>query len=795
MNNRRNPNQRKRRRKPPVNPIKLRMRRIKAVGMVLIICIIALMGRMWYLQEVYGDDYSIIVAAQQARRDIERTTDTQAARRGGFLDRNMQPLTETQQVFTVYLNVESLHNRHLRNSTVTEDIREEVINAISVSLNMPRWNIQEMLNYDTSTGELLVQEGRRRRVLRHEVPAEIAIPLSEMFAEIGREETSLRWYQDPFFAPQVIGFTRGGYSWGLEGFYSEELAGEQGRRTWVQGDTEIIPVRDGYTLVTTIDSDIQRLSQYHMNRALLAHPSRFAAMVVMDPFTGEILSMAQAPTFSLADPFNPDYFTAPDLVEIWNDLTYGERTTEVMSLWRNYHTSRSSEPGSVFKPFVMAAAIEEGVIIPGQYFTCEGTRVIFEMPVSCHNRYYGCGRISLRTALYRSCNLAMVTINSNLGRDIFYRYRGYFGFGERTGIDLPGEECVSHHTVMYPWGRLHAVEMATSSMGQGFNATTMQLINGYAALINGGNLLRPFIVSQVVDANGNVVHENQPSTVVRRVISPETSDFIRTEMRFVVNNRDVSTLNPTGRQSYIAGHTIGGKTGTAQQGVRANRDHNLTYVAFLPVENPQFLVLMTLDHIEDDTRFAGDTVAPIMRDFFLDLIQLRNIQPTGATDNLAQELFGTPMPDFSGQRLTDAINAAPNLENGGFHVSGGGTIISHTWPAPGNPMPESSPVIFYMDPQTRIPDRMVTVPDVVSVTTDVASQILIESGLQVIIATGSTPTNDETDFQPRTAMPEPLPYDEYAPPPPPPAPSTVRHQFPAANSEIEQGTRVIIRTW
>lgn len=756
---------------------------------------------MWFLQDTYGDYYNQFAAIQRARRDIDNASEVFAPMRGDFVDRHMQPITGTQQVFTVTLNAQALHTRYqaAQRANSDVDIRDEVVNAISVALNMPRFEITEMLLADHE-GNLLQQAGRYRRVLRHDVPAEIAIPLTEMFNEVNREETSLRWYQDPFFAPQVVGFIRGDYSWGLEAQYRAQLEGEQGRNVWAQGETETIPVRDGFTMVTTLDGDIQRLAQYHTNRAFAMHESsRFTGMIVMDPFTGEVLAMAQAPTFSLEDPLNPNYFTCPHLQEIWPYLDGGQQLSEVMTLWRNYHTTRSSEPGSTFKPFVIAAGIEEGVISQHTAFFCEGRREIIDRVVYCHSRDWGCGSLSLRRALYRSCNLAMADINRSLGRDLFYRYRGYFGFGERTGIDIPGEECVSSPYVLYPRHRLNPVEMATSSMGQGFNATTMQMITGYAALINGGNLMRPFLVSQIVDNQGAVVQETRP-TITRRVLSPETSDFIREEMRYVVTMQPVPGepgTGATGRQLYIPGHSIGGKTGTAQQGVRADNINNLTYIAFMPVENPQFLVLMTIDSLEDPQRrfFAGNTVAPLLRDFFLDLIRIRNIQPAdGDAGALTPELFGTPMPDFSGQRLTDAVRNSISMGINGYQVVGGGTIVSHHWPPAGSPMSETSPIIFYMDGDTRITERMVSVPEVTGLPVDMANFLLLESGLMPVVFTDRAAAANDDDFRPRTARPEAAEeQEEGEDAPAQPLPYVVHQQFPAAGSEIEQGTQVVIR--
>jgi stage V sporulation protein D (sporulation-specific penicillin-binding protein) len=779
----------KRRKRKSLSPPELqRARRLLFMGVIFTVCILGLLFRIWWWQEIHGEEFAQLSAEQIARRDIESASEIFAPMRGGFLDRHMQPITETQQVYTVFLDVEALHFRYLaaRRRTPDADIRLEVFDAITNALGTPRWELVEMFRLDED-GNLAMQSGRRRRVLKHEVPAEIANPLTENFPEIHKNETSVRWYTDGFFAPQVMGFLRGDSVWGLEAFYRKELEGEQGRNFWVLGETETVPVRDGYTLVTTIDGDIQRLAQEHVNRALEKYPSKFVGMIVMEPFTGEILAMVQAPTFSLDEPFNPEYFTCPTLPQIWNDLTEEQRTTEVMSLWRNYHTTRSNEPGSTFKPFVIAAAIEEGVITQHNMFNCVGKREFIDQIVWCHNTN-GCGNMSLRRAIYRSCNMAMIDINRFLGRDLFYQYRGYFGFGERTGIDLPGEECVSSPFVMYPYSMLNAVEMATSSIGQGFNATTLQVINGYAALINGGNLMRPYLVSQVVDSNGTRISETVP-TVVRRVISEETSDFIRNEMRFTVENRaGVSEFTGTAHRSYIQGHSIGGKTGTAQQGERGGGEIIPTYVAFLPVENPQYLVLMTLDRIEDSNVFAGTTVVPLMREFLVDLIRLRNIQPSGR-DDVVPEIFGTPMPDFAGQRLSEAVSAVIRMGAGSYQVVGGGTIISHTWPTSGHSMPETSPIIFYTDSESRIPERIIPVPDVVGLTADMANSLLNEVGLQTVLITGQSGSSNDNNFRPHTSNPQSVGENN----PSAPISYTVHRQYPSAGLEVELGTQIIIR--
>ena len=649
---------RKRNNRPTSRTFELieRRRHLRTIvmGFIFSVCLILLMYQIWYYQAVWGEEYAQLSARQGAIRQIGQVSRDVAPTLGLITDRNMQPIASSQQVFTVFLDVYALHNRHLRQSSQEDgiNIRDDVLAQITAAFGT---SYRELIShFATEFDSNNLVRNNRHLIIAHDVLPEIAVPLTADIPELHAREGSLRWHHDPFFAPQVLGFTWGDYTWGLELLYMDYLRGEHGRTIWVQGgEVEEIAVRNGFSLVTTFDSDIQRLAQRIVDETYRDITSNYVGIIVMNPHTGEIIAMAQAPNFSMAEPMNHLLFTDPTVSEYWDTMSGAERTNEVMRFWRNYHITRAGEPGSTFKPFVVSAAIEEGVLdanfVNHSMFYCEGHREILDQVVWCWNEW-GHGHMSLRQALYMSCNLAMVDINNMLGRDTFYRYRGYFGFGMHTGVDLPGETDVSSPAVMYTRERLNPVEMATSSMGQGFNTTTMQMIAGYAALINGGNIMQPFFVQQIVDNHGNIIRETQP-TVVRRAISPQTSDFIRRELEF-----GVTELRGTGRAIAVPGHRIGGKTGTGQQGVRADGINSVSHVAFIPVENPEFLVIMMVDTVHRDYGTAGVVVSPRLNTFFRELIALRNIQPSDGVMTPGDVLvhLGLPiMPDYSGRRLAD----------------------------------------------------------------------------------------------------------------------------------------------
>jgi stage V sporulation protein D (sporulation-specific penicillin-binding protein) len=791
--------QKKYKKKKPIKQIRDRHARI--VGVVFTLLLVYLVYQIYDIQVIEGDHLRRrAVVRQNLNRQANVSQEVPPAR-GQIMDRHGQPLATTIPVFRVFLDVNLLHQAYFSelgtNRTAGRTARDAHIAALNEHLGIPSAELLAYFAHDTE-GNLLNPRGASHRVVARDVEPEIAIYLQSNYRHIHATRTSLRWYEDPFFAPQVIGFIRGDTQWGLEASYNIHLEGSPGRTFITQGEEAEIPVQDGYTLITTLDSDIQRLAQSIVDQTYTELAADAIAMIVMNPNTGEILGMAQAPTFSVADPFNPNLTTDTWLQRNWDYMNEQQRIHEMNQLWQNFHILHTYEQGSVFKPIVIAAAIEEGMLDtnPHRMFFCNRWHYVGGERLSCWTDH---GALSLREVIYRSCNVAMFEIMSLLSQgqpDTFYRYRGYFGFGARTGVDLLGETAVSSPAVMYPRAMLGALQRATSSIGQGFNATTLQVINAYAALINGGKMMQPFLVSHIVDDFGNIVHENQP-TVVRRVISEETSDFIRREMQHVV-----SAPGGTAHTALIPGHAVGGKTGTGQQGIRALGIDSLTYVSFTPVENPEFLVLMVAHNIRTEAHIgAGREIGPRVSRFFQELISIRGLPPSdgpGAIDAWQDHILGTDlMPDYSGWRLADAVNDLINRSNSGYSVIGSGTIVYSTFPSPGRPMPQVSTVTFNMKPDTRIEGQMVFLPDVVDLTVEAAHSLLREIGLVPVLRESTSPQTSPSLYNgiPRTTnveLRDEYQYGEYDSQPEP-LQYIVYQQFPAPDTELERGTRVMLR--
>jgi len=768
-----------------------RNKQLLFIGVILTIIMGVLCYRILYNQLGDWGNFLRIQGARQRHIALRNAAlHNSPASRGEILDRNMQPLAQSRPVFDVFIDVSMMHDAYNRNAAGRQEMHD-VRYALNEHFGMSFVDFSRHFATDDN-GNLL--RNNHHLIVAREVEPSVAHYLTNRFTHVHSTGQTQRFYPEPFFAPQVIGFIRGGAMWGLEHYYDEALSGTPGRRFTAHGEVDEIPVRHGYTLVTTIDADIQRIAQDMANQTFNEMDATHIGVLIMDPHTGAVIAMAQAPTFSIADPMNPEFVTDRLLRDRWDYLSEAEQVYEMQRLWRNFHTTYTYEPGSIFKPFVIAAALEEGVISTNQQFFCTHVKYIWGPEyLTCHSFH---GSLTLRQAIYRSCNVAMFYIVNMMGRDMFYRYRGYFGFGERTGIDLVGETCVSHSSVMYSRGRLGPMELGTSSMGQGFNATTMQSITAFSALINGGNMMEPFLVSHILDSYGNIIEENTP-TVTRRIISPQISDWMRRHMAYVV-----SADGGTARFGRIPGHTMGGKTGTAQQGVRADGIHTLTYLAYTPIENPEFVALIVAHRVcREQYGGAGRELSPRMARIFEEIIAVRGMLPSDgpyATEQWQEHTIAETMPNYTDWRLTDAVRDLSSRSNGGYQVVGTGTIVSHTIPEAGRPMPQGNPVFFHMTPDTTVYGQMVTVPTLEGLTIGQARNILREFGLPMFILDSLIDQTAIILNEPRTTNPltteerevfgSDAPEDQAIP-----ESDVIYRQYPSPGTELERGTHVKVR--
>ncbi|MBP3629291.1 MAG: PASTA domain-containing protein [Anaerotignum sp.] len=388
-------------------------------------------------------------------------------------------------------------------------------------------------------------------------------------------------------------------------------------------------------------------------------------------------------------------------------------------MWRNFCISDTYEPGSVYKPLVVAAALEEGVITKNSTFYCGGKITVADRDIGCHLKS-GHGMVTVEDIMAQSCNPGVIQIAQKLGAEKMYKYQREFGFGQKTGIDLPGEAEGLLHTK----SAIGPTELATIAFGQTFNSTTMQMATAFSALINGGNLVKPYVVSQIVDDDGSVVME-QDTEVVRKVISQKTSDYIRTALKATVDHG-------TAKKIAIPGYSIGCKTGTAEQGDRSRDDlWTLTHMAYFPAENPQYLVFSVI-HLPEGYADGVQTTATMTKQLMENIIKYKNLEPTESTDEAAAITKGktVKMPDYVG---SSTYHVTMDLEGRGlnYKVVGTGNTITNQVPKGGTEVEVGSEVILYVA-KSENDSGTVKVPNVMGKSYSDAVSILSDEGFEVV---------------------------------------------------------------
>lgn len=422
-------------------------------------------------------------------------------------------------------------------------------------------------------------------------------------------------------ASKVIGYTTEDTAeglWGLERQYNSELRGTNGRSYGYIGENtdlerSTIPAIDGNTLVTTIDMDMTRIISDNVQEWMEQYGASNLAVLAMNPQNGEILSMVSNTDYDLnyADQIQvADFYTEEQIEKKVEEVRAALEKEEEQSMpsedtirktameelqnsvYRNYMISNTSEPGSTAKLMTIASALDEHVITESDAFECHGSKTVAGRVIRCHNvalggcsAFYGKQYFSLKEAISQSCNVALMDIAEKLGRTEFSRYQKTFNLGQKTGIDLPGE--ASGEGLLYTEEQLNPVELATSSFGQGFNVTMIQLASAFSSLVNGGTYYRPHVVKQIRNAEGGVVKETEP-IVVRETISKDTSELIKEAAYMVVESG-------TGGGTKLQGYHIGGKTGTAEKLPRGNGNYVVSIITAAPIEDPQVVLYVLID--------------------------------------------------------------------------------------------------------------------------------------------------------------------------------------------------------
>lgn len=608
---------RRSRRKKPKKLLRRMHNKLYIVFGVLCILFVALIFQLMYIEYTSGEKYEKIVLSQQ-----EYDSTIIPYKRGDIVDSKGTVLATSVDVYNVILDSKVLHaNEEKISSTIAyltqcfpEITADQVNQEITDNPDREYTVLAKHVSYEEKAAFEALMNGEDTK---------------DQIAGIWFEKEYTRTYPYNSLASAMIGFANATTGViGLENQYNDTLNGTNGRSYgYLNADSNleqtVIEPENGYSLVATIDTNIQSIVESAILQANeemkqetegQATGSNNTAVLVMDPQNGDVLAMASYPNFDLNNPKDLSaYFTEEELAGMSDE----DKMNQLNKLWQNYTISNTFEPGSTFKPFTEAMGLDSGSLRGDETYICDGSEWVSGHEIHCVNRS-GHGTEDLRGALRDSCNDALMQMVRAIGPANFAKYSREYGFGQKTGIDLPGEASTA--SLIFSEEQLARTEsnLAVSSFGQGFNVTMIQLASSFCSLINGGNIYQPHVVKKIVDGSGNTVQEISP-VVTKETVSQEVSDTLRDYMYTVVSEG-------TGAKAAVEGYAIGGKTGTAEKVPRGSGNYVVSFIGFAPVDDPQVVVYVVVDepHVADQSHCSQSSY--IAKNIFSQILPYMNIE-------------------------------------------------------------------------------------------------------------------------------------------------------------------------
>lgn len=587
---------------------KTMQRKLVMLFAAIVLAFVFLVGRITYINAASGDKYTKLVLDQQ-----QYGSRTIPFKRGDIVDRNGTKIATSERIYNVILDMKVMLSK--------EEYIEPTIQVLEECFGIAEEDVRTLMDKNPTGRYNILKKGVNYATAQKFNKIESDSEKYPNVKGIWLEEDYVRKYPYNTLASDVIGFTVDGNvgSNGIEASYNSILNGTDGREYGYQDESTsfeqtVKEPENGQTVMSTIDLQVQSIvekhvlefNEEHKNQAREGEGSLDTAVIVMNPQNGEILAEASYPNYDLNNPRDLTKYYTEEQIEAMSDE---EKLDTLNSLWNNFCVSDTYEPGSTFKPFVISAGLETGVLTGEESYTCGGVLHVGDHDIHCSNRD-GHGTQTLKRALENSCNVALMQIGESMGAEEFTRYQELFGFGEMTGIDLPGE--ASTEGLLYEAENMDAASLATNAFGQNFNVTMTQLAASFCSLVNGGNYYEPHVVKQIQDENGNVTETKDP-VLVRKTISKETSDIIKDYMYGVVEEG-------TGKSAAVEGYAIGGKTGTAEKLPRRNGKYLVSFIGYAPQENPQVVVYVVVNEPnaqgQANSGFATELASKIMGEIF-----------------------------------------------------------------------------------------------------------------------------------------------------------------------------------
>lgn len=724
-----------------LKPKKIIMKNLQKRTMMLLAVIIIL----GFGSSIFGLAYSQLVKGDyfKTRAETQQLSDTSiTAQRGVIYDANMSVLARSASAWKISLNATEFNN-------IPSAAQEKVYSILTSTLGVTRKYLEDKASYKQYNSVSI------KTKVEKEAKDKIEAFIKRTFRNKKDEDQSYgsvimidedvkRYYPYSSLASQIIGFTgmdNNGLS-GLESYYNSTLTGVDGRvisarsNSSVAQDIEyksVYEAKQGTSLVLTIDETIQRYLENSLSACYETSKAKSCTGIVMDVKTGAILAMSTKSDYDLNDPYTiHDKKTKENIDKMSDGKEKDSATEEAMySQWRNRAISDTYEPGSVFKVITMAAGLEENAVKYDEKYTCTGSITVADRVYSCHNTA-GHGTQTLTEGLMNSCNPFFITIGQRLGVDTFYKYFEGFGFTEKTGIDLPGEAAPKEGVTYFKKDDMTKVNLASSSFGQSFQITPIQMVTAINAIANDGKLMQPYVVSKTLDNEGNVVSQTQP-VEKRQVVSESTSEKIMASMEQVA-------LNGTARNAYVAGYRVGGKTGTSDK-LNNVGEVAASFVGVAPTNDPSVTVLIVVDEPEGATG-GGAVAAPVAGEVIEKTLTYLNVERQ--YNDSEKALLDVQVPSVIGN---DVSEAQSSLENDKFSVRvvGEGDKVISQMPASGQYIPQGGVIVLYTEDQKK--KLKTVVPDFLGMTITEANYAAINAGINIKVSGNSLSEESMTAYR------------------------------------------------
>ena len=595
---------------------KTNRRRLLIVFLFVLVCFVCLIIRLVQINIADGDTYEKNVLTL-----LNYDGQTIPYKRGDITDRNGTVLATSEKIYNLVLDP------YVITQSTDEKASEYVAEVLEEYFSIDQATVKKTLEEQPNSRYVVL---RRKMTYDEKKPYDDFLSsedendqkiISAVSSGIWFEESYQRMYPFSTLACDLIGFTSGDDIglWGIESYYDKMLSGTDGRKYgYLNDDVDLQKVTEephnGKTIVSTVDINIQRIAEKYISEFMQETGAKNVAALVMNPNNGEVLGMASAPVFDLNKP--RDLTIAGYTEDQSANMNDQDMSDALYQVWRNFCVNDTYEPGSTVKTMTVSYALDQALVDPDENFVCDGGQTYTDGTfVSCNSVHEN---LTLTGSIVHSCNDVMMQLSDRIGAASFIQMQKLFGFGQLTGIDLPGEASCA--ATIYTADTMGPVELWTSSFGQGYNTTMVQVASAFSSIVNGGYYYKPHVVSEIASDSGNTI-QMIDKTLMRTTVSNTTSEWMKNALYQTVESG-------SGQPAQVAGYRIGGKTGTAEKVPRGTKARLVSFIGAAPIDDPQLVVYVVVDEANAEDQGQSSFASTIAGKIFSEALPYLQIFPT-----------------------------------------------------------------------------------------------------------------------------------------------------------------------